>query len=170
MDWTRILRLLNVVLQCLFDFAVSSKTANLFTSNREALDKLLSFSKERVNVVGFHGRLLGYQFAKSVRAPLRLVGCTMAAFSHVYNTDSIFKHTIICPPDCTNDLIFVFIPSELKGFFSYFSSVINYWRKPGERAERIATVCEKDALGFFMNFWRVQENGNNLLIYKTTKY
>lgn len=50
-----------MVLHCLYDFAISAKTSSLFTSNREALDKLLSFSKERVNVVGFHGRLLGYQ-------------------------------------------------------------------------------------------------------------
>lgn len=136
LDWTRIFRLLNVVLQCLFDFAVSAKNASLFTSNREALAKLLSFSKERSNVVGFHGRLLGYQFSKSVRAPIRLIGCMMAAFSHVYNTDSIFRHTIICPPD-----------------------FVNYWRKPGDRAERIAEVCEQDPLDFFMNFWRVQEKG-----------
>jgi len=60
-DWTRILRLLNVVMQCLNDFSHSAKTNSLFTSNREALDRLLAQSKERVNVVGFHGRLLGYQ-------------------------------------------------------------------------------------------------------------
>ncbi|CAL8080903.1 unnamed protein product [Orchesella dallaii] len=135
-DWSRIFRLMLVVILCLNEFVQGTTNDSLFSSNREALDKLISMSKERVNVVGFQGRLLGFQFCKSVRGPLSVVGCLMAAFSKVFNTNSIFKHTIISPRD-----------------FVY------YWRNPKDRAERIAEMCLGDPLTFFKEFWLVQEKG-----------
>lgn len=60
-DWSRIFRLMLLVETCLLDFVQSSTNNSLFSSDREALDKLISQSKERVNVIGFQGRLLGFQ-------------------------------------------------------------------------------------------------------------
>ncbi|ODN02998.1 Hormone-sensitive lipase [Orchesella cincta] len=137
-DWSRIFRLMLVVIMCLNEFVQGTTNDSLFSSNREALDKLISMSKERVNVVGFQGRLLGFQFCKSVRGPLNVVGCLMAAFSKVFKTNSIFKHTIISPRDC---------------------KLVYYWRNPKDRAERIAEMCLGDPLTFFKEFWLVQEKG-----------
>ncbi len=50
-----------MILGSLVDFVNNSTSDSLFTSSREALDRLIAMSKERVNVVGFHGKLLGFQ-------------------------------------------------------------------------------------------------------------
>lgn len=133
---------------CLIEFVQSTNNDSLFSSNREALDKLISQSKERVNVVGFQGRLLGFQvlklesinawiflmtdvilmftilhlllycqFCKSVRGPLKVVGSLMAAFSQVFNTSSIFKHTIVSPHDCK--FSFSYTTLQFKNYFKF---------------------------------------------------
>lgn len=61
MDWCRVFRVLVVIMDCLVEFVESSNSDSLFASSEPALQRLVSMSKERVNLVGFHGRLLGFQ-------------------------------------------------------------------------------------------------------------
>jgi hypothetical protein len=89
----------------------------------------------------------------------------MAAFSKVYNTESIFKHTIIAPPDCKligndTDVHYVGFDFHCFNFATlWYLAVIHYWRNPKLRAERIVEVCSEDPLNFIKNFWLVQEKG-----------
>jgi len=128
-DWNRIFLVVSTIMSSLVDFVNEDTSDSLFTSSRDALNRLVAMSTERVNVVGFQGKLLGFQvnhlqlivivviyelskttlclnmklfsqFCKSVRTPLQFVSNLMAAYSEVYQSEGFLQSSFTSSKAC----------------------------------------------------------------------